>query len=210
MSGWIDLSHPLDSEVPRIATFPAPSYTTVMELPDDPMTVTRMDMVVHTGTHVDAPSHFVVGGESVDQLDLARLTGAGVVCRVVTGVIAARIIGGGFGDDDLGGHARVDLAVVGISAGFVEGEAEGFAGRQVAGVEGAVVGGNGVGGVAVVGPGHGASSFDGDRGRVEGKVDDADRGVLLSADRPGAAERNDRGNCDENQCGDHTKRSQTQ
>jgi len=30
----------------------------------------------------DAPSHFVVGGESVDQLDLARLTGAGVVCRV--------------------------------------------------------------------------------------------------------------------------------
>jgi kynurenine formamidase len=82
MSDWIDLSHPLDDLVPRIAIFPPPAYTTVMELPDDPMNVTRMDMVVHTGTHVDAPSHFVAGAHSIDDLDLGRLTGDGVVCRV--------------------------------------------------------------------------------------------------------------------------------
>jgi kynurenine formamidase len=81
-SPWVDLSHPLDDRVPRIAIFPPPSYTSVLELPGDPMNVTRMDMVVHTGTHVDAPSHFVAGAETVDQLDLTRLTGAGVVCRV--------------------------------------------------------------------------------------------------------------------------------
>jgi kynurenine formamidase len=51
-------------------------------MPDDAMTVTRMDMVVHLGTHVDAPCHFVPGGASIEQLPLERLTGAGVVCRV--------------------------------------------------------------------------------------------------------------------------------
>jgi len=82
---WIDLSHPLDENLPRIPFFPAPSYTEVLSLPDDPMNATRIDMVVHTGTHVDAPSHFIAGGETVDDLDLNRLTGRGVVCRVDAG-----------------------------------------------------------------------------------------------------------------------------
>jgi kynurenine formamidase len=98
---WVDLSHPLDEHLPRIALFPAPSYTTVMQLPADPMTVTRMDMVVHTGTHVDAPNHFVPGGPSIDQVDLSRLTGEGVVCRVQAG------------DDEVYGlDALVDLDLV--------------------------------------------------------------------------------------------------
>jgi kynurenine formamidase len=85
MTDWIDLSHPLDEHVPRIALFEPPSYTAVMSLPDDPMSVTRMDMIVHTGTHVDAPSHFIAGGETVDQLGIDRLSGHGVVCRVEAG-----------------------------------------------------------------------------------------------------------------------------
>ena len=32
----------------------------------------------HAGTHLDAPHHFVDGGETVDQIDLSRLTGPAV------------------------------------------------------------------------------------------------------------------------------------
>ncbi len=38
-------------------------------------TVTRLDMGAHTGTHVDAPCHFIRGGASVDSLDLDVLVG---------------------------------------------------------------------------------------------------------------------------------------
>jgi arylformamidase len=37
--------------------------------------VSRLDMGVHTGTHVDAPYHFFMDGKGVDQLDLDILTG---------------------------------------------------------------------------------------------------------------------------------------
>lgn len=82
---WIDLSHPLDGNVPRIALFPPPSYSAHLHMPADPMNVTRMDMVVHLGTHVDAPVHFIPGGQSIDELGLERLSGPGVVCRVSAG-----------------------------------------------------------------------------------------------------------------------------
>ena len=41
----------------------------------DICTVSRLDMGAHTGTHVDAPAHFVRGGAGVDELDLNALVG---------------------------------------------------------------------------------------------------------------------------------------
>jgi len=37
--------------------------------------VSRMDLGVHTGTHVDAPHHFVHGAKTIEQLDLEVLIG---------------------------------------------------------------------------------------------------------------------------------------
>ena len=37
--------------------------------------VKLLSMSTHTGTHVDAPAHFIPGGMSVDQLDLGHLCG---------------------------------------------------------------------------------------------------------------------------------------
>jgi arylformamidase len=48
----------------------------------DPMTLTRLEMGAHTGTHVDAPAHFVVGGRTVDALDLRMLIGLALVVHV--------------------------------------------------------------------------------------------------------------------------------
>jgi arylformamidase len=41
--------------------------------------VTRLEMGVHTGTHIDAPFHFEANGKSIDQLPIDTLIGS---CRV--------------------------------------------------------------------------------------------------------------------------------
>ncbi|MDX6717480.1 MAG: arylformamidase, partial [Baekduia sp.] len=41
--------------------------------------VSRLEMGAHTGTHVDAPAHFIDGAAGVDALPLDALIGAAVV-----------------------------------------------------------------------------------------------------------------------------------
>ncbi len=44
--------------------------------------VTRMEISVHTGTHVDAPYHFLPDGETVEHLSLKTLTGRAYVLHL--------------------------------------------------------------------------------------------------------------------------------
>ena len=44
--------------------------------------VSRVDMGVHTGTHVDAPFHFLQDGSTVDKLDLSLLVGRAYVLHL--------------------------------------------------------------------------------------------------------------------------------
>jgi arylformamidase len=44
--------------------------------------VSRVDMGVHTGTHVDAPFHFLQDGTTVDKLNLSLLTGRAYVLHL--------------------------------------------------------------------------------------------------------------------------------
>jgi arylformamidase len=51
-------------------------------MPDKPLNVTRMDTIVHMGTHVDAPRHFFLDGPSMEAIPLERMMGRGVVLRM--------------------------------------------------------------------------------------------------------------------------------
>jgi arylformamidase len=55
---------------------------------------TRLELGVHTGTHVDAPLHFVSGGGTVDKLPLDILVGPTVVAHIanVTGHLDAQAL----------------------------------------------------------------------------------------------------------------------
>jgi arylformamidase len=79
---WIDLTHPFSPEVPRVASFAPPTFTRIAEMPDKPLNVTRMDTIVHMGTHVDAPRHFFLDGPSMEAIPLERMMGRGVVLRM--------------------------------------------------------------------------------------------------------------------------------
>ena len=70
-----DVTVPL---VPGLAAFPGDPPLQVERLQqagDAPYGLSRLSLTTHSGTHVDAPSHFVAGGATVDQLPLEILMG---------------------------------------------------------------------------------------------------------------------------------------
>jgi len=49
----------------------------------DICTLSRMNLSVHTGTHVDAPAHFIRGGSHIESLDLQTLIGPALVVEAL-------------------------------------------------------------------------------------------------------------------------------
>ena len=61
----------------------------------DSATVSHLHLGAHTGTHVDAPAHFVRGGSTVDALDLDVLVGPAVVVEALNvDVLSASTLAG--------------------------------------------------------------------------------------------------------------------
>jgi kynurenine formamidase len=79
---WMDLSHSIGPQTPTMAIFPAPSVTRVLSLPKDPANITQFQMVVHQGTHIDAPCHIFADGPSMGEISPERFTGRGVVVQM--------------------------------------------------------------------------------------------------------------------------------
>lgn len=78
---WIDLSHRLTEELSAIPTYPRPKFEVWRAMPEWPANIMMMTMVVHHGTHLDAPNHFIADGPAFDAVPLERLWGPGVVWR---------------------------------------------------------------------------------------------------------------------------------
>ncbi|WP_420421735.1 cyclase family protein [Simkania sp.] len=63
---------------------PQPQFIQKMHLEKgDIATVTYINMGAHTGTHVDAPCHFIKGGEGVETLELETLAGPALVIEAL-------------------------------------------------------------------------------------------------------------------------------
>jgi len=76
-----DVSLAISDELPVWPGNPGVSMKqTSSILAGDNANVTQIQMGVHTGTHIDAPSHFEIDGKTIDQLPIELLIGA---CRVV-------------------------------------------------------------------------------------------------------------------------------
>ena len=79
--GWTDVSVPIRT---GMATYPGNppvllEFTEQLER-GDPATVSRLSLGVHTGTHVDAPAHFIRHASGVDRLPIEALIG---VARII-------------------------------------------------------------------------------------------------------------------------------
>lgn len=78
--GIIDISLPINSQMPIWPGDPRPVLTPVASLEVEGVQVSQLVLGTHTGTHLDAPRHFIPGGRTIDQLDLGTLVG---MCRVI-------------------------------------------------------------------------------------------------------------------------------
>ena len=77
----VDLSYPLCSTTPRFPDAPAVALE-ALERAEDPqskgrrsLNVTLFSMMVHTGTHMDAPFHFFTSGLTIDRVPLDQCIG---------------------------------------------------------------------------------------------------------------------------------------
>ena len=79
-----DISLPV---FPGMVTWPDnPNVTlrrTLDQAKGDIATVSELSLGVHTGTHLDAPLHFVPGGAGVEALSLDVLCGPALVCHAL-------------------------------------------------------------------------------------------------------------------------------
>ncbi|KAH7874231.1 putative cyclase [Lentinula edodes] len=73
---FIDLSHPLDpNNISLWRTMPPFTCCPIATIEKDTFSIHTISMGTHTGTHVDAPCHFIQGGKSIDQIPIDVLHG---------------------------------------------------------------------------------------------------------------------------------------
>lgn len=87
----LDVSIPIHDAMTVYRGNPPVRVRPAMTLARDGVNLSEICLGSHTGTHVDAPRHFVRGGAGIDALDLDRFIGAAWVAdlRAVRGGIGA-------------------------------------------------------------------------------------------------------------------------
>lgn len=73
---FIDITVPVTAETPVWPGDPSAELTTLLSMEKgDSCHLSRLSFGLHTGTHVDAPLHFIQGGKDVSSLDLWKMQG---------------------------------------------------------------------------------------------------------------------------------------
>ena len=88
--GWVDATATLDPATTPIYEGDAPMRFDFLKdmRRGDALTLSAYSLGAHSGTHVDAPMHFVAGGASIDRVPLAPLVGPARVIDIPDGVQA--------------------------------------------------------------------------------------------------------------------------
>src|SRR5947209_723756 len=75
-ANWIDISVPLRNGMVHWPGDPAFHIERAADqAKGDPATISKMTLGVHTGTHMDAPLHFIRNARSIDEIPLDATVG---------------------------------------------------------------------------------------------------------------------------------------
>ena len=78
----IDLTHTLHDDIQVYPGDPRPSISRGLTHEKDYCHVDLLRLGSHTGTHIDAPYHFLKGGQRIDEIPVQRFVGDGVLIDV--------------------------------------------------------------------------------------------------------------------------------
>ena len=70
--GLVDLTMPMSERTIPVPGHPTPELEPLHRIESDGVRNTVVRFSIHTGTHVDAPSHFVSDGASIDEIPIER------------------------------------------------------------------------------------------------------------------------------------------
>lgn len=77
-----DLSQTYANGMPHAQTIPEPHFEQVKSVEQDGYSVTQLSVATHIGTHIDAPSHLIENGQTIDEVPLDTLVGPALVVSV--------------------------------------------------------------------------------------------------------------------------------
>ena len=78
MSEILDLTMPFSEKTIPVPGHPRPRFEPLTSLERDGVRNTTMTISIHTGTHIDAPSHFIEAGATIDEIPVDRFRRPGV------------------------------------------------------------------------------------------------------------------------------------
>ena len=78
----IDLSLTISESIPSFPGSPTPQFIDWSNLKEDGYNLELLFLSSHTGTHLDAPYHFVKNGLKINQIPLERLVGKGIIIKL--------------------------------------------------------------------------------------------------------------------------------
>ncbi len=81
-SDWIDISVALSDDFVHWPGDPDVKIRQVKEREKDGSNSTKIEMMAHTGTHIDAPRHFINDGATIDQMPLSAMIGRAKVIHI--------------------------------------------------------------------------------------------------------------------------------
>ena len=101
-TSFYDLTQLIYPDMPTYPGEPQPEFQPFFKLGRDKVNLTRLIMGSHTGTHVDAPKHFISTGDSVNKIPLDKFMG-----EVVTLDMSIKSIGQGITNLDLDTYSKI-------------------------------------------------------------------------------------------------------
>ena len=78
----IDLSLTISKSIPSFPGSPTPQFIDWSDIENDGYNLELLFLSTHTGTHLDAPYHFVKNGLKIDQIPLERLVGEAILIKL--------------------------------------------------------------------------------------------------------------------------------
>ena len=89
VSEWIDITLPLNKDLPVLpggvseSPVPPPKVERFFDVDrGDKVTMSRIEISSHDGTHIDAPLHFFYGGVTIDQMPMDTTVGPARIIEI--------------------------------------------------------------------------------------------------------------------------------